>query len=64
MATKFGMMMHFEPFDRFYPSNFHILKSNMAAAAILKNRKEIAVLISNGLTNYREIWHGDAFLPS
>jgi len=26
IATKFGTVVHFDPFDTFHPSNFHILK--------------------------------------
>ena len=31
----------------------------MAAAAVTKNRK--SPYLSNGLTDHREIWHGDAY---
>jgi len=52
-------VMHFDPFGRSQPSNFHILKIQHGGGCHLqrsKNRHNV----SNGLNDRGEIWHGDA----
>jgi len=62
IATKFGMVMHFDPLDPSTPQISTFWKSKMAVTAILKNRK--SPYLSSGLTDLREIWHDDAYCSS
>ena len=52
ILTKFGTMMQFDPPDQ----NLKFLKSKMAAAAILKKHRKIAIF-RPGLTDFDKIWH-------
>ena len=60
---KFGKMMHFERLNRpVTVKDLTFYKSKMAAAAILKIVKWS--YLSRGLSDFDEIWHGDAVRPS
>ena len=54
--------MHFEPLAVLTVKNLKFYKSKMAAAAILKTVKW--PYLSRGLSDFDEIWHGDAVRPS
>ena len=62
ISPKFGKMMHFNLLTVLAVKNLKFYKSKMAAAAILKIVKW--PYLSRDLSDFDEIWHGDAVRPS
>jgi len=53
------MQTQFDPLERPTVKNLEFPKSNMVAAAILKNQK--SAISPNGSTDLRQIWYDDAY---
>ena len=60
IATKFGTVTQFKPFERSTVKISKFKKVKTAAAASLKIEKPR--YLGNGITDRHQIWHGDAHI--